>query len=93
MRRLFWLALGVTVGVLFTRRLTSAARHVTPRGMADDLGDAVRELGVAVGSFGADVRAGMAERERELHAMVDRRTGIPTADAGGADDRARRAAD
>ena len=75
MRRLFWLGLGVTVGVMATRRVTSAARHLTPGGVAEDLADALRELGTAIGSFGADVRAGMAEREQELHEMVDERTG------------------
>ena len=38
----------------------------------------MRELAAAVGSFGAEVRAGMAEREAELHATVARRTGIDT---------------
>jgi hypothetical protein len=31
-----------------------------------------------MGSFGADVRAGMVEREAELHAAVAARTGIDT---------------
>jgi hypothetical protein len=89
MRRLFWLGLGVTVGVLATRRVTSAARHLTPGGLAEDLADAMRELGVAVGSFGADVRAGMVERERELHEMVDERTGSNGERAGRAADSVR----
>jgi hypothetical protein len=87
-KRLFWMGLGVTVGVLATRRLTSAARHLTPGGFAEDLADAMHELGVAIGSFGADVRAGMAEREQELHELVDQRTG-----AGSQNGRARGAAD
>ncbi|HEY0637741.1 MAG TPA: hypothetical protein VGD67_08855 [Pseudonocardiaceae bacterium] len=78
MSRLFWMGLGVTIGVLATRRVNRAARHLTPQGFADDVGDALRELAGAVGSFGADVRAGMAEREHELHRMVDERTGIET---------------
>jgi hypothetical protein len=76
MSRLFWLGLGAAVGVMVTRRVNRAARHLTRGGFAEDLGDALRELAGAVGSFGADVRAGMAERERELHRMVDERTGI-----------------
>lgn len=92
MRRLFWLGLGVTVGVLATRRVTSAARHMTPGGMAEDLADAMRELGVAIGSFGADVRAGMAERERELHEMVEERTGAGSGPNGERAGRAERAA-
>jgi hypothetical protein len=86
MSRLFWLGLGAAVGVMVTRRVNRAARHLMPGGMAEDLGDALRELAGAVGSFGADVRAGMAERERELHRMVDERTGISvggSVDGGG----------
>jgi hypothetical protein len=75
-KRLFWLGLGVTVGVLVTRRLNQVARHFTPRGFSEDLAAALHELGVAIGSFGADVRAGMAERERELHELVDERIGL-----------------
>ena len=76
MSRLFWLGLGAAVGVMAARRVNRAARHLTPGGFADDVGDALRDLAGAIGSFGADVRAGMAERERELHRLVDERTGI-----------------
>lgn len=86
MKRLFWLGLGVTVGVLATRRVTSAARHLTPGGFAEDLAGALQELGLAIGSFGADVRAGMAEREQELNELVDERS-------RGTNGRARGAAD
>jgi hypothetical protein len=74
-KRLFWLGLGVTVGVLVTRWLSRVARRLTPSGFAESLAAALRELGAAIGSFSADVRAGMAERERELNELVDERTG------------------
>jgi len=90
MSRLFWMGVGAAVGVLVTRRVNRAARHLTPGGFADDVGDALRELAGAVGSFGADVRAGMSEREHELHRMVDDRTGIPT-EGNGRDSRHSRA--
>jgi hypothetical protein len=80
MSRLFWIGVGAAIGVYVTRRVDNAARHLTPRGFADDMTDALHDLAGAVGSFGADVRAGMVERERELHRMVDDRTGIPTGD-------------
>jgi hypothetical protein len=75
-KRLFWLGVGVATGVALSRKATETARQATPAGMAANLGDAVRELAGAVGSFGAEVRAGMSEREQELHQMVESRTGI-----------------
>ncbi len=51
---------------------------MTPAGVAENVSDAMRELAVAVGAFGAEVRSGMAEREAELHATVAQRTGIDT---------------
>ncbi len=81
MKRVFWFGLGVAAGVAVSRRASAAARRMTPAGAADNIGDAVRELAAAVGSFGADVRAGMVEREAALHAAVAPRTGINTAPA------------
>lgn len=78
MSRLIWFGAGVAAGVALTRKASQTARKATPAGMADQLGGAVRELAEAVGSFGADVRAGMTERERELGETVTERTGIPT---------------
>lgn len=78
MRRMFWFGLGVAAGVTATRRASRAARRITPAGAAENIGDAVRELATAIGSFGADVRSGMAEREAELYAAVAARTGIDT---------------
>ncbi|GAA0522163.1 hypothetical protein GCM10011581_34600 [Saccharopolyspora subtropica] len=72
MRRLFWFGAGVAAGIAVSRKLNETARKATPVGMAEQLGGAVRELAGAVGSFGADVRAGMQEREQELQDVVDR---------------------
>jgi hypothetical protein len=76
MKRLFWLGVGVVAGVALSRKAAETARQVTPAGLASNLGDAVRELAGAVGSFGAEVRAGMSERERELHEMVEDRSDV-----------------
>ena len=76
MKRLFWLGVGVVAGVALSRKAAETARQVTPAGLASNLGDAVRELAGAVGSFGAEVRVGMSERERELHEMVEDRSGV-----------------
>ena len=62
MRRLFWVALGATAGVLAVRKVTRAAEAYTPAGVSRSLaslGDGLRELADAV-------REGMAEREGEL---------------------------
>lgn len=76
MKRTLWFGLGVAAGVAASRKARDAARRVTPGGAAENLSAAVRELATAVGSFGADVRVGMTEREAELHATVTERTGI-----------------
>ncbi|GDY28847.1 hypothetical protein [Gandjariella thermophila] len=82
MRRLFWLGLGVAAGVAIARKANDVARQATPAGVAGNLGAAIHELASAVGSFGADVRAGMVEREQELYDEVERRTGIAPGGAG-----------
>jgi hypothetical protein len=76
MRRLFWLGVGMAAGVALSRKARNAARQATPAGLAANLGEAVRELATAVGAFGADIRAGMVEREEELSEMVEQRSGV-----------------
>lgn len=80
MKRLFWLGVGVAAGVYASRRATAAAQALTPAGLGANLADGLRELGAGLGAFGAEVRAGMSEREQELTALVERRTGehVPT---------------
>ena len=75
-KRLFWLGVGVAAGVALSRKAGQAARQMTPAGIADNIGDAISELAGALGAFGADIRAGMVERERELTDTVVERTGI-----------------
>ena len=76
MRRLFWLGVGVATGVALSRKARETARQATPAGIAGNLGEAMRELAGAIGSFGADIRAGMEEREEELSEVVEERSGI-----------------
>lgn len=71
MRRLFWVALGATVGVLAVRKVSKAAEAYTPAGMASGLasfGEGLKELAEAV-------REGMAERETELRYALGIDTG------------------
>ena len=67
-RRLFYIALGATAGVLVFRKAGQVLQRYSPSGMSQGLAAAVGGLGEAVREFGAEVRAGMAEREAELRA-------------------------
>jgi chromosome condensin MukBEF MukE localization factor len=75
-KRMLWFSLGIAAGVAATRKARGAVHRLTPAGAAENVGDAIRELAAAAGSFGAEVRAGMVEREAELHATVAQRTGM-----------------
>lgn len=77
MTRLFWLGFGLAAGAVFARRTTRVADRLTGKAMGSELGDGLREVGAGIGAFGAEIRAGMADRERELNEMVQRRTGMP----------------
>ncbi len=74
MRRLFWLTLGATAGVLVVRKITKTAQAFTPAGLAESAGG----IGDSIRYFADQVRAGMVEREAELRDAL----GI---DAGGRD--------
>ena len=78
MRRVFWMALGATVGIVVVRRVSRAAQAYTPEGIGRSLTgalDAVRDLA-------DDVRVAMAQREQELRVALGVETG--TMDAGSA---------
>ena len=77
MRRLFWLAMGATVGALVVRKLARTAQSLSPRGMAASFSESLRDLAAAVREFVSDVREGTAEREAELRegAGLDGRLG------------------
>ena len=68
MRRLFWLAMGITIGALLVRKLSNTAAKLTPNGIATTLTQALRELAESIREFTHDVRSAMAEREAELRA-------------------------
>ena len=81
MRRLFWLAMGVTIGALVVRKLSAAADKLTPTGIAGSIAEGLRDLADAIGDFGADVRAAAAEREAELRSGTGLDAPLPTGDA------------
>jgi len=70
MRRLFWIALGATLGVLVVHKVTKAAQSYTPAGMTQGLSAGLSDLGEGLREMAEAVREGMAERETELrHAL------------------------
>jgi hypothetical protein len=66
MRRLFWLALGATVGVLLVRKLSRAAEKLTPQGVAHSFAAGLNELSYALRDFITDVREAMTAQETAL---------------------------
>jgi len=78
MRRLFWLVMGITIGVLVVRKLSQAAERLTPGSVLGNLADGLRDLAEAIGDFGADVRAAAAQREAELRAGTGLDAPLPT---------------
>ena len=66
MRRLFWLVMGITIGVLVVRKLTRAAEKLTPRAMAGGIGAGLADLADSIRDFAHDVREAMTEREAQL---------------------------
>lgn len=66
MKRIFWVAAGAVAGVLIARKVTQAARSLTPEGAADRVSGKFSDITDAFREFADDVRAGMAERDNEL---------------------------
>ncbi|MCU1674811.1 MAG: hypothetical protein JWN77_2924 [Frankiales bacterium] len=65
-RRMFYVALGATVGILVVRKASQAAKRFTPAGVQSSVSGAFGGLGQRFGDFTATVREGMAEREEQL---------------------------
>jgi hypothetical protein len=69
-RRVFYIALGATVGILVVRKMSQAASKFTPAGVQSSLTGALGGLGDAIRDFGENVREGMAEREDLLRSEL-----------------------
>ncbi len=78
-KRLFWLLVGITVGVTLVLRFQRSLRRRTdrlrPERMADDLATSLRELGVDLRKAFEAGRTAMLQREAELREQLDARTG------------------
>lgn len=66
MKRLFWLGMGMAVGVLVVRAVTKKAQSYSPSGIAAAARGSGRNLVDSVRGFVDDVREGMHEREEQL---------------------------
>ncbi len=69
-RRLFYIALGATVGVIVVHRATQAAKRFTPAGVQGSVAGAMSGLTDALREFTAELREAMAEREDELRVTL-----------------------
>lgn len=70
MRRLFWVAVGAAAGVYTARRVSRAARAMSPDSAGARVAGALGDLASAVRDFTTDVRVGMSEREEELREVL-----------------------
>jgi len=70
MRRIFWLAMGITIGVLVVRKASRAAEQLTPNHLANRTGSALTDFGVSLRKFADDVRESMRQREAEIREGV-----------------------
>lgn len=66
-KRVFWVALGATAGVVLVNRASRAARKLSPAGIAETAGGVPGRVSAAWQDFAEDVRAAAAEREFELY--------------------------
>ena len=62
MKRIFWLIIGIVVGVYAVTRLKKRVQVLAPESMQES----AAKLAAAVRHFGDQVREGMDERETEL---------------------------
>ena len=76
LRRLFWLLIGMAVGVgasfWVMRFIRETAARYSPERVSADLADAVKGFGADLKAAVAEGREAMREREAELRAELDR---------------------
>ncbi|MGH8876526.1 MAG: DUF6167 family protein [Stackebrandtia sp.] len=69
-KRIFWLAAGVAVGVIVVRKLARGADALSPAGIGERLKNTAVTAGAGMRSFMSDVSEGMHEKEAELHDAI-----------------------
>ncbi|MEU5209419.1 DUF6167 family protein [Streptomyces sp. NPDC020742] len=66
-RRAFWFTTGAAAGVWATNKVHQKLRKLQPDSLAAQAADKAVETGQRLRQFALDVRAGMADREEQLH--------------------------
>jgi hypothetical protein len=69
-RRLFWVSMGATAGVLVFRKVTATAKELTPSGIADRVADSGGSFLDTVKEFFEDVRELAHDREEDLNVAL-----------------------
>ncbi|MET4059159.1 hypothetical protein ABIB35_000690 [Arthrobacter sp. UYP6] len=75
-KRVFWMSIGVTIGVIAVRRLSDAKNTLGPAGLNRAVGTAADALQDFANAF----REGMTEREGDLRTALGMETGDTVAD-------------
>lgn len=75
-KRVFWLGLGVAVGVIAVRQVSKAMQAYTPANLAGSAKNSAAGVLDSVRDFVTDVRMGMAEREDQIHAAIQQGVSI-----------------
>ena len=76
-RRAFWLAAGITIGVVAVRKVTQAKSNLGPEG----LNRAVGQISDSIADFTDALRSAMTEREDDLRSAL----GVQAPDAAAKD--------
>jgi hypothetical protein len=66
-KRVFWVALGASVGIVAVNRATKTARKLAPANLAETATGVPGRIATAWQDFAEDVRSAAAEREFELY--------------------------
>jgi hypothetical protein len=69
-KRLFWIALGATVGVLVVTKASKTLRKFSPSGIAEGASGIPGAITGRLQDFADDVRNAAAEREFELYRVL-----------------------
>ena len=69
-KRVFWVALGASVGILVVTKASKTLRKFSPSGLADGAAGMPGAVGGAVRGFLDDVHYAAAEREMELYRVL-----------------------